>query len=477
MTKLGYRVEVLTDAQATGGEILKAIQNYGQFIDQDEGTFLFAFSGHGFASEHTQENYIAPYEVAVGDIDKYGVKLTDVVNALKATGAKRQLLLIDACRDNPKTGSRNAPGGRSFINFSDTDGHAILFSTKFGGKSWEYSDLNHGVFTYYVIEALRGAARGQDGNISFRELAGYVRKKVKDYGQTKRNIQVPYVKGEWSGDDFLIASIPQRIVSPPPPKPDPAPVVENTPAPQNIRHITEFQNTEQIKQYFLSQMQRVPGGCLSMGEKKKERVCLDSYLIGRFEVTNRAFFMFWEYMRKELNKDLHDGSFVALPQTGGDRRSQCADCPVTRVSYSEVERFIQWLTRATGLYFRLPTEAQWEYACRGGVSGQRYCGSDDIFEVANTSRPLQPVGNRRPNGFNLYDMSGNAEEWTCSKYASASRMLQYIKSCSGGRNNRVIRGGAIGDDFDEMMASSRSIGAKTNGRNSWRGFRLVLPVM
>lgn len=216
LTKLGYRVEVLIDAKATGGEILKAIKNYGQFIDRNKGTFLFAFSGHGFASERTQENYIAPYEVAVEDIDKYGVKLKDVVNELKATGAKRQLLLIDACRDNPKTGSRNVLGGRSFTDFSDTDGHAILFSTKFGGKSWEYSELNHGVFTYYVIEALKDSATSQDGNISFRELASYVRKKVKDYGQAKRKIQVPYVKGEWSGDDFLVASLPATTAIPTP---------------------------------------------------------------------------------------------------------------------------------------------------------------------------------------------------------------------------------------------------------------------
>lgn len=80
------------------------------------------------------------------------------------------------------------------------------------------------------------------------------------------------------------------------------------------------------------------------------------------------------------------------------------------------------LNQKTGKNYRLPTEAEWEYACRGGKTGERYCGGDNLDRVAwhegNSGHQTHPVGQKAANGFGLYDMSGNVWEWTCSVYVN-----------------------------------------------------------
>ena len=96
------------------------------------------------------------------------------------------------------------------------------------------------------------------------------------------------------------------------------------------------------------------------------------------------------------------------------------DCPVENVSFNDAQAYIAKLNQQTGLHYRLPSEAEWEYACRGGKQ-QTYCGSDEVDAVAwytgNSGNQTHPVGKKQPNGFGLFDMSGNVWEWTCSAYS------------------------------------------------------------
>ncbi|MBI4808633.1 MAG: formylglycine-generating enzyme family protein [Nitrosomonadales bacterium] len=108
------------------------------------------------------------------------------------------------------------------------------------------------------------------------------------------------------------------------------------------------------------------------------------------------------------------------------------DCPVERVSWNDAKEFIQKLNAKTGKQYRLPTEVEWEYACRAG-SSYEYCGSVTADSVAwynsNSGGTTHPVGRKQPNAFGLYDMSGNVWEWVEDCYDSA---------CA----NRVHRGGS-----------------------------------
>ncbi|KOR32598.1 hypothetical protein TI05_06330, partial [Achromatium sp. WMS3] len=154
----GYLVQLLTDAEVTKGAILKAIDNVGHILDRNQGTVIFAFSGHGFR-DRAGNNYLAPYEAYTRNNKRVGgLTVHSVEEALINSGARRRILLIDACRDVPDSGSdfRIKSGTRkrqdSFAQhklFQQATGTRILFSTKAGGVSWEHPELQHSVFTYF----------------------------------------------------------------------------------------------------------------------------------------------------------------------------------------------------------------------------------------------------------------------------------------------------------------------------------------
>lgn len=129
----------------------------------------------------------------------------------------------------------------------------------------------------------------------------------------------------------------------------------------------------------------------------------------------------------------------------------CGDsCPVEQVSWNDIQEFLAKLDQKTGKQYRLPTEKEWEYACRGGEGGflfvPDYCGGDDIESVAwysgNSGGTTHPVGKKRANGYGLFDMSGNVWEWTQDNYDSE-------------HDWRMLRGGSWSVQASEVRAARR----------------------
>jgi formylglycine-generating enzyme required for sulfatase activity len=141
----------------------------------------------------------------------------------------------------------------------------------------------------------------------------------------------------------------------------------------------------------------------------------------------------------------------------------CGDnCPVEKVSWNDVKVFIQRLSSKTGKQYRLPSEAEWEYACSAGGQHE-YCGSDRVDDVAwysgNSGRTTHPVGSKQPNAYGLYDMSGNVWEW--------------VEDCYDGNcARRVLRGGSWSDAPQGTRAAYRDWGVPAV-RNVDGGFRLA----
>ncbi len=213
----------------------------------------------------------------------------------------------------------------------------------------------------------------------------------------------------------------------------------------------------------------VPGGCFMMGSPPNEegreddegpvhKVCVDDFWMGQYEVTQGQ----WEKVM-----DVNPSKF----KKGGNY-------PVENVFWDDAQEFIKKLNNHSGKSYRLPTEAEWEYACRAGGSS-RYCGGDDLDAVAwydkNSGGSTHPVGGKHENGFSLHDMSGNVWEWCADRYDSgyyaSSPQSNPVGPDSG--SNRVIRGGCWGNSPWGVRAANRDW-LTPDSRDSFLGFRLVL---
>lgn len=254
------------------------------------------------------------------------------------------------------------------------------------------------------------------------------------------------------------------------------------------------------------EMIAVKGGTFTMGatseqgseaesyEKPTHSVTLDDYYIGKFEVTVGLFRTFinetgyrtdadkegWSYIGTGSLFDIKNGVNWKCDANGRERNSSEDNHPVTHVSWNDAKAFCEWLSRKTGETFRLPTEAEWEYAARGGnrSNGYKYSGSNSIDNVAwytetTNDSGTKPVGTKSPNELGIYDMSGNVEEWCQDWYGSYSSGSQTNPTGPSSGPHRVYRGGSWLNRAKYCRVSSR-LNFYPSYRNPKLGFRLVL---
>lgn len=154
-----------------------------------------------------------------------------------------------------------------------------------------------------------------------------------------------------------------------------------------------------------------------------------------------------------------------------------ADCPVEWVSWNDAREYISRLNAKTGKDYRLPSEAEWEYACRAGGT-QAYCGSDDPESVAwygtNSANTTHPVAGKKANAWGLHDMSGNVFEWVedCWNRNYERAPTDASAWTSGQCSMRVLRGGAWWSG-PEALRSAKRLRLATDDRNGISGFRVV----
>jgi len=236
-------------------------------------------------------------------------------------------------------------------------------------------------------------------------------------------------------------------------------------------------NVSQTVNGYTFEMVPVAGGTFTMGctseqgsdcwggEEPAHDVTLSGYYIGKYEVTQGL----WKAVMGSNNNPSYF--------------TRSDNLPVERVSWNQVKVFIDSLNRKTGKTYRLPTEAEWEYAARGGNNskGYKYSGSDNIDNVAwyvdnNTEYGTKPVGTKSPNELGIYDMSGNVWEWVSDWYGPYSSDAQTNPTGPTTTGTyRVIRGGSW-YDYDGggyCRVSSRSIKSPDFSFNDL-GFRLAL---
>jgi formylglycine-generating enzyme required for sulfatase activity len=435
---------------------------------------VVGLSGHGIQPLDSKDSYFCPQD-AVPVLNKG--KLTDpdtlisiqeTLNTLRRSKVGLKLLLVDACRDDPTVKGAKGVDDVNLEALPQQTG--ILLSCSPGEFSFEHKSLGsgHGAFFYHVIKGLKGEARDPDGTVTWESLRGYVRKrvpaKVKELYGKDGGEQNPNEFGNLRGSPAVLAIA--RI-----------PGLDGH-KPGQIREDNGL-NLELVW---------CPPGVFKMGDDAVDvpvRVTLTKgFWLGKYELTQSQ----WKAVMQ------------TTPWSGKEFVKEGDDYPATYVSWNDATKFCEKLTETEGTAGRLPagwkytlpTEAQWEYACRAGTTTRYGFGDDrsDLGKYAwcteNTERAgekyAHEVGRKLPNQWGLYDMHGNVEEWCrdwCADHHPGGRDPEIDLGNSsvikgpGGITYRVRRGGAWEGALDYESGGFRN-GSVPVHRDAHRGFRVAL---
>ena len=235
------------------------------------------------------------------------------------------------------------------------------------------------------------------------------------------------------------------------------------------------------------------GSARKLNEQPEHKVHVDAFWMQVHEVTwdEYRLFMFASQAGEIAHKDeLMDAvSRPTRPYVEMSFGMGINGFPAISMTQHAANKYAEWLSAKTGEFYRLPTEAEWEYACRAGGGDPAPLG-DYAWYAANSNGKYQPVATKKPNAWGLYDMLGNVMEWTLDQYApykAGSAVNPWVKATA--LYPHAVRGGSWNDPADTVRCSARvasdpswkqqdpqlpkSIWYETDAQ--WLGFRLVHP--
>jgi formylglycine-generating enzyme len=506
-------------------------------VEQDD-LVVLAFSGHGVHLD--SRSYLCPTEAELKDA-KTLVSLDTVYERLAKCPASLKLLLVDACRNDPRReGQRGVGPNVGTKQFAESlerppQGILLLTSCAPGQVSMEEKDFGHGVFMHFLLEGLGGKAADQDGAVSLVGLFKYANKHTKFYVHDKFNgFQTPALRGDIQ-DDFELARVDKRSTLPPPLAVAPFDAVE---ARRHQEYWSEhLGKPREVANSIGMKLVLIPPGEFMMGNGRtpEEEVELfkrygmekkltadffkNEYPYHRVRIT-RAFYMgAHNVTRGQFRRFVAETGYKTDAETDGKGGygvsganaakqsvdfswrypgfAQTDDHPVLNVSWNDAAAFCKWLARKEGKNYRLPTEAEWEYACRAGTTTRYHCGDDPegVASVGNVADALanarfphwtepiraadgyvftSPVGSFRPNAFSLYDMHGNACQWCRDRYSETYYAASSTNDPHGpdSGSTRVFRGSAWVARPDSARSCHRE-GYTPDSKDVNSGFRVV----
>ncbi len=468
-------------ALPTRANLVRALQRARTRATGDD-TLVFLFAGHGI--EQNGQAYLLTVDTNRELLNDTALSMDLVDKALSGFEGGHVLFLIDACRNDPDAGrgQRDAPltdglarGLRPKLSEAGRSGHpaALLLACDVGQRAWEMPDEGHGAFTYWLLQGLRTA--GQAGGVRVSALAEYVEQQVAGWARRAKREQTPRFNNP-SGRDFTLPCPAPAKPTPPPPKPEPAApanweqgVPPTGPPPAGWPDYLQWPPAANAELRFRVHPKDgmpqvlVPAGEFVMGSPRNEkdhvggegpqrRVYVSAFWMDLHEVTVGQYQRFCQ----ATNREMPSRTMFSWE----DRH------PVTTVTWDDAAAYCQWAGR------RLPTEAEWEKAARGGRDGQTYGwgnqwpppgGAGNFRDMAanktyNTLRPFidgyddgyagaSPVGSFAPNGFGLFDLPGNVWEWCQDLYdAGWYARMPGRDPCNTTRGpKRVTRGGCFDD--------------------------------
>jgi formylglycine-generating enzyme required for sulfatase activity len=459
-------------------------------------TALFYFSGVGL--QVGRRTYLIPTNAQIwteADVRRDGVSVDALLAEVQRKGAKVKIVIIDAARRNPfERRFRASPAGLAPVEAPT--GTLVLYSAA-PGKLVE--DSNSGATSLFASDLIKEL---DTPNLSAEQMFNRTRIAV---SRASRGEQVPWVASSLleefnfraKSSGVVMTSPPAGSSSPfpPPPKssstfpPAPRKPAQTLPPaaapPKPPAHATLSPPREPVRKDLkpgdtfrdcaeCPELVVVPAGSFQMGSPKNDREkpvhevrIAKPFAIGIREVT----FEEWDQCVSE-----HGCKFRP-----GDRGWGRGSRPVINVSWVDTKEFTTWLSQKTGQVYRLPTEAEWEYAARGGTSTAFWWGRAIGARHANCrecstgdAEQTFPAGTYKPNPFGLYDTAGNAAEWVedCWNDDYRGAPTNGAAWTKGQCQLRVLRGGSF-DSESEYVRSNSRFRYDVDVRYSGNGFRVV----
>ena len=511
LTALGFSVTQKLDADKR--QMKQAISQFGKQLVQPDSVGLFYFAGHGVQVKN--RNYLIPIGATIDgetDVEYEAIDAGRVLGKMEAAGNNLNLVILDACRDNPFGGSFRASYSRGLTRIPVPKGSMILYAASPGEKAADGQGRN-GVFTQNLLQKLNQPGLTVDQ--VFKQTAEAV------YNATGEK-QLPYREGSIIGE-FYFTNLTQNV---------PNPIVHGASVEDIFIQYMDKDDQIQIQTYldeypqgklavlFRAKLKKfdmaedtleasqpkqgqtwtdpgtdiefvyIPAGHFQMGSpsnedgryhgEQKHRVSIDQgFWMSKYEITNAQF----RKMKPNHNSQAYKGYSLNGPQQ-----------PAVSISWGDATDYAEWLSHRTGQNFTLPTEAEWEYAARGGGTESRYWGerADWACQYANVADKsakhqwdgwtihncqdgyvvTSPVGKFKPNGFGLHDMLGNVWEWTCSTYSESYDGTEKVCSSASSTDKHVNRGGSW-SSLPRYVRSANRHRYLQESRNEFLGFRLV----
>jgi formylglycine-generating enzyme required for sulfatase activity len=467
---------------------------------------LVFYAGHGLQIKG--ENYLPAVDAEIGgeeDVPNQSMSMRQIMNVLSDAKTRLNLVFLDACRDNPYARSfRNSSGG--LAKEDAPSGTLISFATRPGSVASDGNGRN-GLYT--------GALLAQMNNTSL-PIEQVLKGVVTSVKGSSSGRQEPWMEGSIEGDfcfgDCSARSAPQVAISDDRalwesvkdsrdvnefeaylaqfprgvfaglantrikalssndvrPVAMALPPVQPTPVTRPVQPGTTFKDCDDCPEMVV-----IPSGTFMMGtkddpfakipspknEQPQHAVSIRSFSIGKYEVTQEQW-------------------YSVMGNTPSNFKGRTL--PVERVSWNDTQEFIQKLNAKTGKTYRLPTEAEWEYAARAG-SQTAFSFGDNESELGkyawfndNSSGQTHPVGEKQPNAFGLFDMHGNVWEWTqdCWNENYVGAPVDGNAWTQGDCSRRILRGGSWFYLPQALRSAYRGL-STVAGRYNNDGFRVV----
>ncbi len=494
LEKSGYEVETLLGTQAKREAIIAKLSELNG-KGNAQGCVVLGFFGHGVEFESTKEAMFIPFDSTrrlAKDQDgkqlfategsntkltepdpKSLVGMSEMLDAMRLCKAGSKLLIADCCRKNPNA-ARGARAFGSRVKLSDLPNNtAAIFACAEGEEAQEDDAWKHGAMTKCFLDLIPEMS---DGSADVGAIAGKLRKQVaalvsKSTNGSKRQTVHPIVNGVVELQ--LLARIPKTTITPgkDATKPLDEKTMSSNPPKPTTNLSMEGTKAGELRDVHSLGMKLVwiPAGKFKMGGYKVSATLTDGFWLGQTEVTQ-------EQWTKLMGTE---------PWINQSHAEEGADLAASYVSWDHCKEFLKRLNAGEssqlgdGWRYELPTEAQWEFACRAGTTTKFSFGEDEsqlddyawYKKNAGEGYP-QAVGKKRANAFGLHDMHGNVWEWCRDSY---------VVTVAGGKNplvvegttSKVTKGGSWWDEAESCRSSDRNWGFPED-RYDYVGFRVCL---